>query len=114
MRHLVRASLALAVLLVAACGLTGDDGADETTTSTAPSTTASTTTSTTEPENNPSTTDGRPSGLDENDPGLSDLLLTADDIGTDLDPSPEPDTGFDEEVCDGVPYEVKPLRQATV
>ena len=115
MRFLIRALLAPALLLAfVGCGVTGDKvkEADETTSSTSAAEKSSSTT-TTEPESS-STTEGGGGNLDENDPELSDLLLTGDDFGSGLEASPDPDPGFDENICGDHKYTVLPVKQATV
>ncbi|MBV9953314.1 MAG: hypothetical protein JO291_15275 [Acidimicrobiia bacterium] len=114
MRFLIRASIASALLfVVAGCGITGDKVADDTSSSATTTTTEKHRSTTTTEHESSSTTDGG-SGLDENDPELSDLLLTGDDFGTGLEASPDPDPGFDPEICKGHRYTVLPVKQATV
>jgi hypothetical protein len=114
MRFLIRASIASALLFVlAGCGVTGDKVADDTSSSSTTSTTEKKGTTTTERESS-TTTEGSSGNLDENDPELSDLLLTGDDFGTGLEVSPDPDPGFDENICGDHEYTVLPEKQATV
>jgi hypothetical protein len=120
MRSLLRTSIATVLLLVlAGCGITGDEVAD------GPSTTrGSTTTSTTEPgetsttttePDEPSTTTG---GDSENDPELEQLLLTADDVadyGVEVEVDPDSEPGFsEEEFCEGHNFTVQPTEQAAI
>jgi hypothetical protein len=103
------------LLVAAGCGVTGGDDADSTTTTTEASTTSTTAdeSTTTEPEST-TTTDGG-SSLDENDPELEALLLTAEDFDADVEvDDDEDDSGFEEEICDGQGYTVVPERQASV
>jgi hypothetical protein len=113
MRFLMRASIASALLLVlAGCGVTGDKVADDTSSSSTTATTEKGSTTTTEAES--TTTDGSSGNLDENDPELSDLLLTGDDFGTGLEASPDSDSGWEDNICGDHPYAVLPVKQATV
>src|SRR3954469_621513 len=102
MRFLLRASLASVLLFVlAGCGVTGDKVAEDTSSSSSTTTTEKKgSTTTTEPKST-TTEHGGGSGIDENDPELSDLLLTGDDFGTGLVAQEDSDPGFDPEICDG-------------
>jgi hypothetical protein len=115
MRFLLRASIASVLLFVlAGCGVTGDKVADDTSSSSTTTTAAKKGSTTTTTEEESTTTEGGSGNLDENDPELTDLLLTGDDFGIGLKVSPDSDSGWEDNICGDHPYTVLPVKQATV
>ena len=104
------------LLVLAGCGVTGDelDEAGTTTTSSTSTTTEPDESSTTTEPESTTTTEERPG--DENDPELEALLLTEDDFGVELEIDPDADdAGFDdEEFCEGQNFTVLPIAQAAI
>jgi hypothetical protein len=113
MRLFLRGSIASVLLLVlAGCGVTGDEleAGSTTTSSTTTSTTAPDESSTTTEPDSTTTTAGS-TGTD--DPELEALLLTEEDFETAVELDVDADNGFEQELCSGQSFTVAPVAQAS-